>query len=74
VLPTFRAGAHDPGLSSAKVTVGDNQIDVLLGFAQKDAETMVTAQADQSAADKPQGTALEPEKLESVGADEFSLY
>ena len=74
VLPTFRAGAHDPGLSSAKVTVGDNQIDVLLGFARKDAETMVAAQADQSAADKPQGTALEPEKLESVGANEFSLY
>jgi hydrogenase/urease accessory protein HupE len=74
VLPTFRAGAHDPGLSSAKVTVGDEQIDVFLGFAQKDAETMVAAQADQSAADKPRGTALKPEKLESIGANEFSLY
>jgi len=48
-----RARAHDPGLSSAMVTVGDEQIDVLLGFAQKDAESMLSAHADQPAADAP---------------------
>ena len=70
---TFQARAHDPGLSSAKVTVGDEQIDVLLGFAQKDAESLRAARVNQPAADKPQGFALEPE-LESVAANEFSLY
>src|SRR6516164_5763362 len=70
---TFQVWAHDPGLSSAKVTVGDEQIDVLLGFAQKDAESLRAARVNQPAADKPQGFALEPE-LESVAANEFSLY
>jgi hydrogenase/urease accessory protein HupE len=70
---TFQACAHDPGLSSAKVTIGDEQIDVLLGFAQKDAESMIAAQADQPGADKPRGFAVKPEKLESIAANEFSL-
>jgi hydrogenase/urease accessory protein HupE len=61
-------------LSSAKVTVGDEQIDVLLGFAQKDAESMLSPHADQPAADKAQGFAVKPEKLESIAANEFSLY
>jgi hydrogenase/urease accessory protein HupE len=43
------AQAHDPGLSSATVTVGHQQIEVLLGFARKDAETLLgfNAGADQ---------------------------
>src|ERR1700737_1281415 len=43
VILAFNAEAHDPGLSSANVTIGDQQIDVLLGFAEKDAASMVTA-------------------------------
>jgi hydrogenase/urease accessory protein HupE len=40
---SFSAWAHDPGLSSATIIVGDNQIDVLLGFAKKDAESFAAA-------------------------------
>jgi hydrogenase/urease accessory protein HupE len=35
------ARAHDPGLSTATITIGDQQIDVLLGFNQKDAEALL---------------------------------
>ena len=38
---TLDAQAHDPGLSSAQVTVGNQQIDVLLGFAQRDVESVL---------------------------------
>ncbi len=44
IFLTFRAQAHDPGLSTVKVTVGNEQIDVLLGFAQKDVESMLAAE------------------------------
>src|ERR1700757_2198850 len=42
------ARAHDPGLSTATITVGDQQIDVLLGFNQKDAEALLGSQTPNS--------------------------
>jgi hydrogenase/urease accessory protein HupE len=42
------ARAHDPGLSTATITIGDQQIDVLLGFNQKDAEALLGTQAPNS--------------------------
>jgi hydrogenase/urease accessory protein HupE len=68
------AWAHDPGLSTATVTVKARQIDIRLGFARKDAEVMsaVSAgeleirQADNFEAIKP--------ALESVAVKGIDLY
>jgi hydrogenase/urease accessory protein HupE len=43
--------AHDPGLSTATITVGDQQIDVRLAFNQKDAEALRGAQTLNSSTD-----------------------
>jgi hydrogenase/urease accessory protein HupE len=69
-----RAQAHDPGLSSANVTVGSEQVDVLLGFAQKDAESMVGAGINAADTDPLRSFAAIQPKLESVAKNEFSLY
>ncbi len=42
LISVFTAQAHDPGLSTATITVGDHQIEVLLGFAEKDVESLLT--------------------------------
>src|ERR1700723_3101250 len=70
---TFQALAHDPGLSTAKVTVGNEQIDVLLGFAQKDVESMLAAPTNAAGIDTLKGFAAIQSELESVAANEFSL-
>jgi len=62
----FQAWAHDPGLSSAKVTVGNEQIDVLLGFAQKDVESMLAAGTNAAHIDTSKGFAAIQSELESV--------
>jgi hydrogenase/urease accessory protein HupE len=67
---TFHAQAHDPGLSSAQVTVGDQQIEVLLGFAQRDAEAILAAGTNSADTDTSEGAV----QLESVAAKQFSLY
>jgi hypothetical protein len=72
VFLTLQARAHDPGLSSATVTVGNEQISVLLGFAQKDVESMMATNA--SDYDSSKGFAAIRSELESVAANEFSLY
>jgi hydrogenase/urease accessory protein HupE len=69
---TFRAQAHDPGLSSAQVTVGSQQIDVLLGFAQRDVESVLAAGTDSADTYTTKGFAAI--HLESVVTNEFSLY
>jgi hydrogenase/urease accessory protein HupE len=69
---TFHAQAHDPGLSSAQVTVGNQQIDVLLGFAQRDVESVLAAGTDSADTDTTKGFAAI--HLESVVTNEFSLY
>jgi hydrogenase/urease accessory protein HupE len=69
---TFRAQAHDPGLSSAQVTVGSQKIDVLLGFAQRDVESVLAAGTDSADTYTTKGFAAI--HLESVVTNEFSLY
>jgi hydrogenase/urease accessory protein HupE len=74
IFLTFQAQAHDPGLSTAKVTVGNEQIDVLLGFAQKDVESMLDTSTNAAGIDTLNGFAAIQSELESVAANEFSLY
>src|SRR5208282_554127 len=69
---TLDAQAHDPGLSSAQVTVGDQQIDVLLGFAQRDVESVLAAGKDSADTNTTKGFAAI--QLESVVTNEFSLF
>ena len=69
---TFHAQAHDPGLSSARVTVGNQQVDVLLGFAQRDVESILAAGTNSADTDTSKGFAAI--NLESVVKNEFSLY
>jgi hypothetical protein len=73
-LLTFQARAHDPGLSTATVTVENEQIAVLLGFAQKDVESMVAGGQNVADIDAVKGFAAIQSELESVAANEFSLY
>jgi hydrogenase/urease accessory protein HupE len=71
---TITAQAHDPGLSTAAVTVGDRQIDVLLGFARQDAVYILSANANPADIETPEGfQAMRPE-LESAIAGGFNLY
>src|SRR5580693_29080 len=69
---TLDAQAHDPGLSSAQVTVGNQQIDVLLGFAQRDVESVLAAGTDSADTNTTKGFAAI--QLESVATKEFSLF
>jgi hydrogenase/urease accessory protein HupE len=74
VFLIFQARAHDPGLSTAQVTVGNQQIDVLLGFAQKDVESMIATGPSTVDFDASKGFAAIRPELESAVANEFSLY
>jgi len=71
---SFTAQAHDPGLSSARVTVGDQQIDVDLGFAKKDVETILGANANQPDVNTSKGFAAVQSELETLAANGFCLY
>ena len=71
---TLQARAHDPGLSSARVTVGDHQIDVLLGFAQKDIESILTDDTNSVDIGTAKGFATVQSELEFVVTNGFSLY
>jgi hydrogenase/urease accessory protein HupE len=71
---TLTAQAHDPGLSTATVTVGAQKINVVLGFALQDAAFILPENrrpADAGRRDDFQ--AMRPE-LESVIASSFNLY
>jgi len=56
------------------VTVGNEQIDVLLGFAQKDVESMIATGPNAADNDIAKGFAAIQTELESVAANGFSLY
>jgi hydrogenase/urease accessory protein HupE len=71
---TLSSQAHDPGLSTATVRVGDRQIEVLLGFARQDAAFLISANASAADIGTPEGfQAMRPE-LEAVSAGGFNLY
>ncbi len=74
VFLTFRVQAHDPGLSSAMVAVENEQIDVLLGFAQKDVESLLATGPNAADNGAAKGWAAIQAELESVAANGFSLY
>ncbi len=74
ILLTFQARAHDPGLSTATVTVENEQIAVLLGFAQKDVESMMASGPNVAEIGAAKGFAAVQSELGSVAANEFSLY
>jgi len=74
ILFTFQAQAHDPGLSSARVTIGNQQIEVVLGFAQKDVESMLAGGPNDADIGTSKGFATVQSELESVAANGFNLY
>ena len=69
----FTAHAHDPGLSSATITVRDRRIDVLLGFAQRDVESLLGTYGGQVEIQSPEGFAAIQSRLESLAAQETSI-
>jgi hydrogenase/urease accessory protein HupE len=70
----IHARAHDPGLSSATVTIGDQEIGIVLGFAQKDLESMLAPNVDRAETRNSHGFATIQAELESIAAHGFSLY
>jgi hypothetical protein len=71
---TPSAQAHDPGLSTASVTVGDQNIDVLFGLARQDAAFLLPANTSAADIGTPEGFQAMQSKLQSVTADGFNLY
>jgi hydrogenase/urease accessory protein HupE len=65
------ARAHDPGLSTATITIRDQQIDVLLGFNQKDAEALLGSLTPNPRIEKI-GSSDDP--LAATASKEFELY
>jgi hydrogenase/urease accessory protein HupE len=74
IFLAFQAQAHDPGLSTATVSVENEQIAVLLGFAQKDVESMLAGVPNVADTAVAKGFAAIQTELGSVAANEFSLY
>src|ERR1700746_2703909 len=71
---TLPTEAHDPGLSTATVTVEDQQIEVLLGFAKQDAVFLLPADANAADIGTSEGFQAMRSGLESVTAGGFILY
>src|ERR1700740_3553076 len=71
---TLPAEAHDPGLSTATVTVEDQQVEVLLGFAKQDAVFILPANVSSTDIGAPEGFQAVRVELESVTASGFNLY
>src|SRR5215469_6843900 len=74
LLLTLPTEAHDPGLSTATVTVGDQQIDALLGFATQDVVVILPANANSAHIGTSEGFQAVRSGLESVTASGFNLY
>ena len=73
ILCASNARAHDPGLSSATVSVGVQQIDVVFGFAKKDAETLIASNGNQAEIQNAQGFAGIKVELEALAAQEVQV-
>jgi hydrogenase/urease accessory protein HupE len=74
ILLTLQGKAHDPGLSTATITVGERAIDVLLGFAARDVESMLAASKNQTGIYTAEDFVVLQPELESIAAREFNLY
>ena len=73
-LLIFPAAAHDPGLSTATVTVNREQIDVLLGFARQDVAALLPDNANAVDLATPDGFQAVRPGLEDIAASELKLY
>ena len=71
---TLSARAHDPGLSAATVTVADHQLEVALGFARNDAESLLPAGATEATSLTAERFAAARPPLEAVAAQGVNLY
>jgi hydrogenase/urease accessory protein HupE len=74
LISALTAQAHDPGLSSATITVGNRRIDLLLGFAQRDVESVLATFGGQSEIQSREGFGAVRSQLESLAARETSLH
>jgi hydrogenase/urease accessory protein HupE len=74
IICTLSAQAHDPGLSSATITVGERQIDVLLGFAEKDVASLLIADGNSPDLRSTEGFETVRRPLESLAAREVNLF
>jgi hydrogenase/urease accessory protein HupE len=70
---TLSAQAHDPGLSTATVTVGEQQIEVLLGLAKQDATFLLPANAGPTDIGTTEGFPAARSNLEFALASGFTL-
>ena len=70
-LFSLNAQAHDPGLSTATITIGDQQIDVLLGFNQKDADALLGSLTPNSSIEETGQNNL---SLAATASKELELY
>jgi hydrogenase/urease accessory protein HupE len=73
LIGALTALAHDPGLSTATITVGDHRIDLVLGFAEKDVESLLASCGDPVEIRNPEGFAAIRSELESLAARETNL-
>jgi hydrogenase/urease accessory protein HupE len=73
-IGVFSAQAHDPGLSTATITVTDREIDLLIGFAQKDAESLLAATGKQVDIQSRERFAEARSQLESLATGEVELF
>jgi hydrogenase/urease accessory protein HupE len=73
-IGVLTAQAHDPGLSTATIAVADRQFDVLIGFAQKDAESLLSADGTQVDIQSREGFAEARSRLESLALREVELF
>src|SRR5258708_20256441 len=67
------AQAHDPGLSSATIVLGDSRIEVLVGLAIKDAESLSSNNGNPVTLRTSVEFALIKAQLEALTATEFQL-
>ena len=73
ILCASSAQAHDPGLSSATVTIGDKRIDVVLGFAKKDAESLVVSNGNPVEVQSASGFGASKAQLEAIAVRQVQL-
>jgi hydrogenase/urease accessory protein HupE len=66
--------AHDPGLSTATMTVHAERIDVALGFARKDVESMLSDRLTQVSIDTSERFRSIQPRLESLLSERIVLY
>ena len=73
LIAALTAHAHDPGLSTATITVEDHRIDLVLGLAEKDVESLLASCGDPVEIRNPESFAAIRSQLESLAAKETNL-